>query len=611
MSLRRSISFPALLFVLHAVFAPAALSQQQFRVAGVVVDSVSGAPIERAEVTIAPATDSEKTTATLSASNGAFAFSGLAPGKYRLTAGRVGYTIQGLDQHESFMTAVAVGSKHDSEHIHFRLVRESVISGVVFDEFGEPVRDAEMFLFERRLASGLRTPQLAGRATTNDIGEYRFPHLAPGAYMVVVHAKPWYGNDSQHGYVIRMGSMTIRSDNEFRRTRFVSRLSTPDSSDTETSDDQSDDPVQDATVITKAPPDKAQLPSDPRRDVVYPLSFYSNADSLDSATPLVLSPGSTVSADFFLHPVPSLKLLVKVPDSSAERAQGGIDKDGITTETLQRAGGISASLELGGQSIENLPVQRSPRFPGYFEISGAAPGELALSSTPQSRTGLGENSVRKQVSSDGTIDLSAANMASVSGFTDGVPVGMTLLREGSSVGAIGVLFISTDRKTIYGAAMNQKGEFELSIPPGTYSVELHPSEIFHAASVQSTGAPLSGHAISLSPGANARLTIHGVQANCTVNGTALKNGKPFAGAMLILVPEDPTQSASLFHRDQSDSDGTFTMSPVLPGRYTLLALENGWDLEWSSLSVLFPYLPAGVPLDLKPSSSISATVKVQ
>jgi len=99
--------------------------------------------------------------------------------KYRLTASRVGYTQQGLDQHEGFMTAIAVGPKLDSEHIHFRLFRESVIAGTVLDEYGEPVRSADMFLFRRGFSGGAHTTDLAGRATADDLGVYRFPHLAP------------------------------------------------------------------------------------------------------------------------------------------------------------------------------------------------------------------------------------------------------------------------------------------------------------------------------------------------------------------------------------------------------------------------------------------------
>ena len=51
-------------------------------------------------------------------------------------------------------------------------------------------------------------------------------------------------------------------------------------------------------------------------------------------------------------------------------------------------------------------------------------------------------------------------------------------------------------------------------------------------------------------------------------------------------------------RDQSDSDGTFTLANILPGKYVLMAIENGWDLEWMNPSVLKPYRERGITLPL-------------
>jgi hypothetical protein len=81
--------------------------------------------------------------------------------------------------------------------------------------------------------------------------------------------------------------------------------------------------------------------------------------------------------------------------------------------------------------------------------------------------------------------------------------------------------------------------------------------------------------------------------------------------MILLVPQDPGQNPAQFHRDQSDSDGSFYMAPIFPGRYTLLALENGWDLEWSNPAVLAKYLPKGLPIELLPNAAVTFSAKVQ
>jgi hypothetical protein len=41
----------------------------------------------------------------------------------------------------------------------------------------------------------------------------------------------------------------------------------------------------------------------------------------------------------------------------------------------------------------------------------------------------------------------------------------------------------------------------------------------------------------------------------------------------------------LFRRDQSDLDGTFSLHGVIPGTYTVVAIDNGWDLDWCDFSL--------------------------
>ena len=63
--------------------------------------------------------------------------------------------------------------------------------------------------------------------------------------------------------------------------------------------------------------------------------------------------------------------------------------------------------------------------------------------------------------------------------------------------------------------------------------------------------------------------------------------------MVVLVPKNPEANHELFRRDQSDLDGTFTFRSVIPGAYTAIAIENGWDLDWSKPAVLLRYAARG------------------
>ena len=79
--------------------------------------------------------------------------------------------------------------------------------------------------------------------------------------------------------------------------------------------------------------------------------------------------------------------------------------------------------------------------------------------------------------------------------------------------------------------------------------------------------------------------------------------------------KEPEANAELFRRDQSDSDGSFSLNTVIPGEYTIVAIENGWDLNWSQPGVIAHYLPQGrkivVPSTAQEPVRLSEPVEVQ
>lgn len=93
-----------------------------------------------------------------------------------------------------------------------------------------------------------------------------------------------------------------------------------------------------------------------------------------------------------------------------------------------------------------------------------------------------------------------------------------------------------------------------------------------------------------------------------VKGFAKKDGKPAAGVMIVLIPSDANNNIELFRRDQSDLDGSFLLPNVIQGKYTAVAIENGWELEWGRPEVLAQYLPKGLLVTI--SSSKQGSVRL-
>jgi hypothetical protein len=73
--------------------------------------------------------------------------------------------------------------------------------------------------------------------------------------------------------------------------------------------------------------------------------------------------------------------------------------------------------------------------------------------------------------------------------------------------------------------------------------------------------------------------------------------------MIVLLPKNPALWKALTRRDQSDSDGSFALQDVAPGEYTAIAVEDGWELDWTSPEAMARYLPGGASVTVTEKSS--------
>jgi hypothetical protein len=102
-----------------------------------------------------------------------------------------------------------------------------------------------------------------------------------------------------------------------------------------------------------------------------------------------------------------------------------------------------------------------------------------------------------------------------------------------------------------------------------------------------------GHYVNVTAGAIVELTAYLAEGVMRIEGVAQKNGKPVAGVMVALVPNDPEMHREMFRRDQSDFDGTFSIPGVIPGMYTIVAVEDAGGFEWAQPRLLARYVQHG------------------
>jgi hypothetical protein len=243
---------------------------------------------------------------------------------------------------------------------------------------------------------------------------------------------------------------------------------------------------------------------------------------------------------------------------------------------------------------------------GEMEISGLAPGSYDLNLYHFDPKGGTRSNQRQSLNlqQSGDLDLSsAATLEPIHGtikFDDTPPQNAFLqfrdLGSGNSMGE----------------RVNERGEFSVQPEvPGRYVAMLANASGYAIRSISATGARVSGRTLEITGAQPVELSIVVSKGVGTINGVVMNGDKPLPGAMVVLVPEEISDNASLFRRDQSDSDGTFTLTDVVPGRYTAIAIRNGWDLEWGSPDVLRPYLAQGTPVQIGGKQTLDIKVAVQ
>jgi hypothetical protein len=133
--------------------------------------------------------------------------------------------------------------------------------------------------------------------------------------------------------------------------------------------------------------------------------------------------------------------------------------------------------------------------------------------------------------------------------------------------------------------MNDKGVAEFGgLKPGDYHFFLSGDDRqYHVARIALVGGKPLSNTVRVALGTTVSVTVTVVAGSVAVEGFAIKDGKPAAGVMIVLIPSDANDNVELFRRDQSDLDGSFLLPNVIPGKYTAVAIENGWELNGEDL----------------------------
>ncbi|HYL62618.1 MAG TPA: carboxypeptidase-like regulatory domain-containing protein [Candidatus Methylomirabilis sp.] len=319
----------------------------------------------------------------------------------------------------------------------------------------------------------------------------------------------------------------------------------------------------------------ASANADRSLDAVYPTTFYGGATDSDGAEPIEVKAADHAQIEIHLSPVPGLHLVLNV---------GGDAQHGYRIPEFQTR--MFGTLE--GQ-FAGIQSWQSSSSPGVVELAGLAPGHYSMR---MAENGSGELTQEAEVE----LKQNGQNLSEWQGEALGsvklrvkMPKGETLPKQ-TTIG----LQDQRNRTMAY-SRVDQNGEAKSQgLSAGKYGIRVFATGAAYAVTkMTSAETQVSAPQFSLKAGESQEWTVELAAAKTTIEGFVKRGGKAASGVMVVLIPSDPETHQDLFRRDQSDLDGSFVLRGVIPGSYSVVAIEDAWGFDWSQPTLLARYAQHG------------------
>lgn len=149
----------------------------------------------------------------------------------------------------------------------------------------------------------------------------------------------------------------------------------------------------------------------------------------------------------------------------------------------------------------------------------------------------------------------------------------------------------------------------VEISPGRYEIAIDSRPGIYLSGLSATGAQIVGRFLTADAG-DVVLSVHTATTRAAIDGIVKLQGKPIVGAMVLLVPISIEDQVNLIplREEISNSDGSFELLGVVPAKYILLVIQNGWQINWKDKSTLLNYLSVGTALEIGPSSQVRLVI---
>jgi hypothetical protein len=484
---------------------------------------------------------------------GHFLFSNVEPGIYRLMADRAGFFSD--DHKREYQPIFEVAAGEHVKDIPVRLIPSALVSGKVRDEYNDPVQDAEIRVLAVQTRLGQQYLRVAGKAMTDDRGEYRIAGLHPGKYYLVVEdkSKPLATLTAIIENVNALAKMTNEKGHSLR----------------------------------------VDMPGVPDPPYTYAPLFYPDTTDFRQAQSLRLNPGDEIAADFLLISAPVVSIRGKVVNGMTGQTANSATVAAFWTNYVE-GGGIPGLIAVGGS----------------FEVRGIAPGTYTLRATftENQRVFYGEETI--EVGDRGAQNVQITAMPDFEATGHVKLAGLTEKPRKASIEFVGEGLMPRVRTSTVPPDL----VFEAQLRPDRRyraTVRNLPQD-YYLKSVTISQHEMTPDNVVVN-GLRGDLEFILSTAGGHIEG-ALTNSRnePTRGSIL-LVPDVPEPGPpDLFRRTSADSQGNFMFRGVAPGNYRMLAVENlSLEDEINDPDFLRTIANQGESLIVEENGKYSVTLKVE
>ena len=527
---------------------------------GRVTDAISGTPVRRASVTLRPIRGTAKSYIAASSVDGAFVFNSVDPGSYRIFLEKPGYLSQeyGSKTFQFGGEAISVAAGDKKTGIEFKAMPQSVLTGKVIDDDGEPVPQASVVATQKtkwnRQASGRN-------GNTNDIGEFRIAGLNPGRYILVANA-------FNHLVMVSKAMNGL-----LNRTVMIDGV-----------------PRQIGSTTT----------NQVKQEEDYSPTFFPSATEETAASIIELGPGQQIDnlvIRMRKTAIYSIRGTAKY-SGSAPVGEQGTQLQLIPKDPMRQGRGFGARQA-------SATVMKD----GSFEFSAIAPGSYFLGAI---RVDLGQFPL-------GLMPVEVnGNLENITfGYGDPSQLSASVVWEDNAETKPITGYLMLSEKSLGNAATptmqikDGKIEKPVSLPPGSYTVRFQSTSLgAYVKRITDRGGVDLGAIITVPDAASFEVVV--VVSTKTANLEGTVTGGEKGVKTVVLIPEKPGQNAQVYMRSiATNASGSYKLERIVPGSYKLFAFAE--DIPNSAfLNSELPQLleNKGISITLKESDKETKDVPV-